>query len=474
LEKKMKKLYSGRNFAAFILVWTILVTPFASLAQTQVKAPKNKYKVQDDVKLGRDYSAQVEKEFPILRDADSTAYLESVGRRLVNSIPAEFQEPAFQYTFKIVNARDINAFALPGGPMYVNRGMIEAARTEGEMAGVMAHEISHVALRHSTAQATQQSNPLKQILGIGAILGGAIVLGQTGAAIGQTIYNGLLVYPYSREYETQADTLGAQILARAGYDPRDLANMFRTIEKESGGSGPEWLSTHPSPANRYENINRESDKLNVSRNPIKMTRGFERIQAKMRSLPRAKSMKEIDEENKRNGGGGSQNPTSGGRYETRVEAPSSRTRAYTPASWLQLSVPDNWRALSDQNGVSFAPEGAYGDQGITRGVFIGTYKARSRNLNEATDEYADELLRNNSYLGGNSGYTRTVISGRNALSRVFSGRSPITRTTEVTTIYTTILSDGQLLYVATVSPQNEATSYNYAFRNLIRSIRLND
>ena len=473
----MRRFYSGRNFAAIVLVWTILVTPLAAIAQTQVKAPKNKYKVQDDVKLGRDYSVQVEREFPILRDADSTAYLESVGRRLVGAIPAEFQQPAFQYSFKIVNARDINAFALPGGPMYVNRGMIEAARTEGEMAGVMAHEISHVALRHSTAQATQQSNPLKQILGVGAILGGAILGGETGAALGQTLYSGLFVYPYSREYETQADILGAQMLARAGYDPRDLANMFRTIEEQSGGSGPEWLSTHPAPANRYENINREADRLEVSRNPIKLTRGFERIQARMRSLPRAKSMKEIAEDNKRNGGGnnsGGGSSTSGGRYESRVEYPSARTRSYQPANWMQLSVPENWRAFSDQSGVSYAPEGAYGDQGITHGVFIGTYKARSRNLGEATEEYVSELLRNNSYLSGNSGYTRTVVSGRTAYARVFSGRSPITGTTEVTTIYTLTLSDGQLLYIATVAPQNQASNYNYAFRNLIRSIRLND
>ncbi len=470
----MKRFYAGRSFAAFVLAWTMLVTPLAIYGQTQVKAPRNKYKVQDDVKLGRDYSVQVEKEFPILRDVNSTAYLESVGRRLVNNIPAEFQQSAFQYSFKIVNARDINAFALPGGPMYVNRGMIEAANTEGEMAGVMAHEIAHVALRHSTAQATQQSNPLNQILGIGAILGGAILGGQTGAAIGQTIYSGLLVYPYSREYETQSDILGAQILARAGYDPRDLANMFRTIEKESGGgSGPEWLSTHPAPANRYETINREADQLDVSREPIKMTRGFERIQARLRSLPRAKSMKEIDEENKRNGGGG-QNQSSGGRYETRVAYPSSRTRAYTPASWLQLSVPDNWRALTEQGGISYAPEGAYGSQGITRGVFVGTYKAQSRNLGEATEEYVNELLKENTYLREGSGYTRTVISGRTAFARVFSGRSPITNTTEISTVYTTTLSDGQLLYVVTVTPRSGASNYNYAFRNLIRSIRLSD
>lgn len=471
----MKGIYSGKYFAAFVLAWTMLITPLAAIAQTRVVAPKNKYKVQDDVKLGRDYSAQVEREFPILNDYQSTEYLAGVGRRLVNAIPPEFQQSAFQYTFKIVNARDINAFALPGGPMYVNRGMIEAANTEGEMAGVMAHEIAHVALRHSTAQATQQSNPLKQILGIGAILGGYVLGGQTGAAIGQTIYSGLLVLPYSREYETQSDILGSQIMARAGYDPRDLANMFRTIEKESGGSGPEWLSSHPSPSNRYENINREASQLRVSSNPIKMTRGFERIQAKMRSLPRAKSMKEIDAENKRNGSGNQNpNPTSNGRYETRVEYPSSRTRSYSPSNWLQLNVPDNWQNFPNQNEVWFAPNGAYGDQGITRGALIGTYKSQSQNLGDATQEYVGSVLRSNNYLRQNGGYTRTTLSGRTAFATVLSGRSPITNENEIATVYTTTLSDGQMLYVITVTPQSEASNYNYAFRSMLRSIRLND
>ncbi len=473
----MKRLYLSRNFAALVLVFTMLAMPLAAIAQTQIKAPKNKYKVQDDVKAGRDYSVQVEKEFPILNDTESTRYLESVGRRLVNNIPTEFQQPAFQYYFKIVNARDINAFALPGGPMYVNRGMIEAAKTEGEMAGVMAHEISHVALRHATAQATQQSNPLNQILGIGAILGGAILGGQTGAAIGQTIYAGLLVYPYSREYETQADTLGAQILARGGYDPRDLANMFKTIEKESGGGGgPEWLSTHPAPANRYENINREAGLLRVSQNPIKMTRGFERIQAKMRSLPRAKSMKEIDEQNKKNGGGRTdgQNPTSSGKYESRVELPSSRTRAYSSGSWIQMNVPNNWQDFPAESEVWFAPAGAYGDQGITHGALIGLFKPQSRNLGEATEEYVSGILNGNDYLRQRSGYTRTTISGRTAFATVLSGRSPVTSKTEVATVYTTQLRDGQLFYIVTVSPEAEASSYNYAFRNVIRSIRLSE
>jgi Zn-dependent protease with chaperone function len=474
----MKRYYLSRNFAALVLVFSMLALPFAAIAQTQIKAPRNKYKVQDDVKAGREYSAQVEKEMPILNDIESTRYLESVGRRLVNSIPEEFQQPAFQYTFKIVNARDINAFALPGGPMYVNRGMIEAAKNEGEMAGVMAHEISHVALRHATAQATQQSNPLNQILGIGAILGGAILGGQTGAAIGQTIYAGLLVLPYSREYETQADTLGAQIMARAGYDPHDLANMFKTIEKESGGGGgPEWLSTHPAPANRYENINREASLLRVSENPIKMTKGFERIQAKLRAMPRARTMKEIDEQNKRNGGGGQtdgQSPTSGGRYETRVELPAVRTRSYSSGNWIQMTVPNNWKDFPNQSEVWFAPTGAYGDQGITRGALIGLYKPQSKNLGEATEEYVGGILKGNDYLSQRNGYTRTTISGRTAFSTVLSGRSPVTGKTEIATVYTTQLRDGQLFYIVTVSPEDEASNYRAAFRSTVLSIRLSE
>ncbi|MGI9054704.1 MAG: M48 family metallopeptidase, partial [Pyrinomonadaceae bacterium] len=260
----MKKNNFGKSFAAFVMVWTMLIFPIASFAQTRIEMPKNKYKVQDDVKIGREASQEVEKQFPILNDYQATQYVENVGERLVRAIPPQFQNSAFDYRFKVVNARDINAFALPGGPMYVKRGMIEAAKSEGEMAGVMAHEISHIALRHATAQQTKLNNPLNQILGIGAILGGAILGGQTGAAIGQTLAAGYFLR-YSRDYERQADTLGAQIMARAGYDPRDLANMFRTIEGQSGGNrAPEWLSSHPDPGSRYQSINREAQLLRIS------------------------------------------------------------------------------------------------------------------------------------------------------------------------------------------------------------------
>src|SRR5437763_11104059 len=229
-----KRVFAKRLLVSVIALaaWTM---PMGAVAQTKISAPKNKYKVQDDIRLGDETARQVDRQFPILDDAEATRYITRVGEKLVAAIPPEFQHPEFHYTFKIVDASDINAFALPGGPMYVNRGMIEAARNEGEMAGVMAHELSHVALRHGTAQATQQNSFGNQARNLALILGGAAVGGEGGAQLGALTAMAWMT-KFSREYETQADTLGAQIMARAGYDPRDLANMFRTIEQQSNGS----------------------------------------------------------------------------------------------------------------------------------------------------------------------------------------------------------------------------------------------
>ncbi|HEX8734496.1 MAG TPA: M48 family metalloprotease [Pyrinomonadaceae bacterium] len=460
----------SKYLAGLALVWTLLMLPAAGFGQTRISMPRNKYKVEDDVKLGRDAARQVEQQMPILNDAEATRYVQEVGRRLVNAIPPEFQQTQFQYTFQIVNARDINAFALPGGPMFVNRGMIEAAKNEGEMAGVMAHEISHVALRHATAQATKQSNPLNQIIGIGAVLGGAILGGQTGAVLGQNIYKGLLVNPYSREYETQADVLGAQIMARAGYDPRDLANMFQTIANQGGSRSPEWLSSHPDPGNRFNNINREASLLRVSPEPIKITQAFLSTKRRFQGMPRAQSMEEIARNPQNNRG----QTTVNGRYETRVATPASRYRTYSSGSQISVDVPENWRTVSEsETSVWFAPEGAYGNDGITHGAMIGVAQTSSANLAQATQEYVEGLLQNNNYLQQQDNYARTTIAGRSGLATVLSGRSPITNRNEVVTVYTTSLRSGYLFYVITVVPQNEAATYNYAFRNLLRTLRLN-
>src|SRR5688500_59909 len=285
---RTKRLMVRQRLVAWVSLVAIALMPLSAIAQTQIKYHSNKYSIQDDVTLGRRAAQEVEQQYPLMRDSQVESYVEEVGRRLVNAIPSQFQHSEFQYNFKVVNARDINAFALPGGPMYVNRGMIEAAKSEGEMAGVMAHEIAHVALRHGTAQATkgQKYGLLAGIAGIaGTILG--------GPGVGQLAQAPFAVYllKFSREYETEADILGAQIMSRAGYDPRDLAQMFRTLEQQ-GASGGGFLSSHPSPSNRYERINREAQMLRVNAG-VRDSRDFARIQERLRGHGNAPTMAEI-------------------------------------------------------------------------------------------------------------------------------------------------------------------------------------
>jgi beta-barrel assembly-enhancing protease len=448
--------------------WTALASLILSLAVfgqggSKIEIPKNKRKIDDDIKLGRQASAEVERTFPLINERNSEAYINEVGNRLVNAIPPQFQQPQFNCQFKIVNARDINAFALPGCFLYVNRGMIEAARNEGEMAGVMAHEISHAMLRHGTA-----SGPgiLTQIGAIGAVLGGAVVgapeLGQVAAAG--------LITPYSRKFESNADLLGAQIMARAGYDPRDLANMFQTIAQQNeGGRVPEWISTHPDPGNRYNTINREASLLQVSRNPIKITAGFQRTQNFMRGLPRAQTMAEIE---KRAQGQSGQSPTAGGRYERSVPYPSSSVRNYNNGG-LTVSIPNNWRDFPSQSEVLFAPEGAYGDQGITHGIMVGVRQGQGGALQQEMDSYVQGVMQDNNYLQARTNYSSATLNNRNGLSIVLSGRSPVTGRNEIVTVYASQTNNRSLFYVITVVPEDEANTYNYSFRNIVRSVRLN-
>src|SRR5687768_2253688 len=245
------------------LIFVLLLSAAAS-AQTAIPLRRNSFSTAQDVQLGRQAAAQARRQLPMLHDGPTNALVDRIGSRLVAAIPARYRHPGFRYSFDVVNRRDINAFALPGGPTFVYRGTIQAARTDDELAGVMAHELAHVVLRHGTLQAAKA-----QKFQLGAIAGqvlGAIVGGDKGRVIAQGSQIGLGTYflKYGREYEREADLLGAQIMARAGYNPRQMANMFRTIQQRGGGRGPEWLSSHPNPGNRYEAINREASMLRMA------------------------------------------------------------------------------------------------------------------------------------------------------------------------------------------------------------------
>jgi beta-barrel assembly-enhancing protease len=474
-----RPVYRGANkWLAWLMAIAIVLMPLAVFAQTQIVYHQNKYKPADDVKLGRQAAAEAERQFPLLRDAEVNAYVEKIGQRLVASIPSEFQHPEFRYYFKVLNARDINAFALPGGPMYVNRGMIEAARTEGEMAGVMAHELSHVALRHGTAQATK-AGKYQTGAAVAGILG--TIFGGPGLGQAAQAPFALTFLRYSRDYETEADILGARIMANAGYDPRDLANMFRTIEAQGGGGGG-FFSDHPSPANRYARINQEAQYLRVN-NPQTDNREFFAIKERLRGYPRAQTMAEIQQSGRRDPNQGNNYPN-GDRTDYpsvprgRVEYPSSRFRIYTPLGLVRLGVPDNWRELSAQGSVWYAPNGGYGSSNgqnvFTHGVNIGTAQTNNRNLQQATSEFLNGLQQGNGNLRSRSGYQRTYVASRNGLSISLSNTNEATGQPEVVNVVTTQLRNGELLYLITVAPESDYANYQVTFQNILRTVQLND
>jgi predicted Zn-dependent protease len=461
---------SPRRYALLALCVT-LAAPAA--AQTKITPDKNRYSPADDVKLGREAAAEVRKELPMLGDERVDGWVENIGQTLVDNIPPEFRHDEFRYTFDVVNQKEINAFALPGGPMFLNRGMIEAAKTEAEVAGVMAHEIAHVALRHGTAQATKGEK-----FQWGALAGqvvGAIVGGTAGGAIAQTTQFGLGAYflRYGRDYERQADLLGAQILARAGYDPRQMANMFRTIEAQGGGSGPEWLSSHPNPGNRFDAINREANMLAVRGRAD--TGQFASIKGRLGDMSPAPTAEQIAR-----GQAPRREPVNtAGRSVARVEAPSTRYRTDQPGNFLRLAVPDNWDMVArSDGGVTYAPDGGFvGDSGQTafsHGMQLGVTSGSSGNLQRDTQQLLNGFAQANPRLKQQTGFRRETIGGRAGLTTTLSNVSSLTGEAETVQVSTTRLRDGSLLFIIGVAPQREAQAYASAFQRVRQSVQLSD
>lgn len=453
-----------------IAALTALTLAGSATAQTKVTPPKNSYSPQQDVEVGQQAAREVRQQLPMLNDGRTEEYVEDIGDRLSAAIPAELRQPAFRYSFDVVNLRDINAFALPGGPMFLNRGMIQAARSEGEVAGVMAHELSHVVLRHGTAQASKG-----QKFQIGAVAGqilGAIVGGRTGSVIAQGSQIGLGTYflKYGREYERQADLLGAQIMARAGYDPRQMASMFQTIERQGGGRGPEWLSSHPNPGNRVQAINREAEMLRVERSQGSNGE-FQSVHARLNGMPAAPTTQEVA----RKQGQGRREPVGTGGRAIRVEPPSGQWRTYQPGEFMRLSVPANWEQSGGDSGtVTYAPEGGYDGGAFTHGVQVGVARGDGGNLQQQTDRLLQGFAQGNPNLRRQGGYARTTMGGRQGLTTTLSNVSSETGENEAVNVSTVQLRDGSVLFLIGVAPADDARTYFNTFGRVRQSVQLAD
>jgi len=231
------------------LMMALIITPIAALAQNY-KPGFNIFSPQQDYEIGRQSAAAVNRQLRTYTDAR----VSRIGKRLAAQAPGT----RYPYTFRVVDNNAINAFALPGGYVYVNRGALQAARNENEIAAVIAHEIAHVALRHGTNQASKAYLARTGLGLVGGLLGGRgnSGLGQMMGVVGGFGLNTLFL-KHSRTAEQQADSLGMQMLRRAGYDPRGMISFLQSIQRHSGGRSVEFLSSHPNPSNRIARLERE-------------------------------------------------------------------------------------------------------------------------------------------------------------------------------------------------------------------------
>ncbi len=478
-----------------ILSGVVLLLAAPTWSQTEVKPGFNIFSLEQDIEIGAESAVEVEHQLPLLDDPTAQRYIEEVGERLVKVV----QGPDFPYQFKVVNVSDVNAFALPGGFMYINRGLIEEATSEAELAGVMAHEIAHVALRHGTNQASKAY--LAQA-GLGA-LGIMFGTGSTREIVGAVGGFGLnaTFLKFSRDAEEQADVVGAQMLARAGYDPMAMADFFEKLREQSGKDPSkleQFFSSHPAPANRAQRIQEEIKLLEPVR-PSAPVGGFLSLRSQLLRYPKAPSMTELAERSDPDRG--RQGPV---RRERRpeiseIEPPSSRLELFEQRNrFFRIRYPSNWQPLdSNENvGVTLVPEGGIvegggGENHVVYGIVVNRFDPSDRffggrrtgdgpfsgrdQLERASNDLIQSLLQANDYLGLlRRSAQEEMIDGERALSIVLSGRSPVTGELESVTVVTRGLPDGKLIYLLFIAPERWYAELEQIMGSIVSSLSIND
>lgn len=424
----------------------------------------NLFTPEQDVEMGKQSVQQVVQQVPFIRDERILNYVRQLGGKLAARAPGY----NFPYQFNIIATKEINAFALPGGFVFINAGAIAAARNEGELAGVIAHEISHVALRHPTNQVSKAYIAQKGLKIIGSV--GGHEIGQVLEGLGGAGAN-LLFLKFGRTAESQADLEGARIMADAGYDPRDMASFFKLLESKGGQRTPEFLSDHPDPGNRVAAINEEIPSLHTSSNPTHDSQEFEQTKALLTSGANTLAASAGPERK------GTSDPTDT-KAGTRPEPPSSNMRDFQARdNSFALQYPENWDALiADDSNMIFAPKGAYGqiEEGlvVTHGLFIGSVPPQSNNLEAATNAFIQQQFSANPDFRVARAPQRINFGDRAGFATVVAGPSTVTGVTEIDVIYTTATRDGKLFYLITVVPEDEAQTYQATFERIASSLRL--
>ena len=487
-----------------LLVITQLV---AQLATPDFPDPGKPHSMSrdDQRQLGLQAAAQVYQQMPVLPDnSPETQYIRQLGEKLVATIPPEHSWP---FEFHVVAQKDINAFALPGGPMFVNIGTITAAGSEAELAGVMAHEISHVYMQHSAKQAdkAQTTGMLAGLAGavLGATVGGmAGQLGQMGIQMGA---QGLIL-KYSRSDESQADAVGAVILYKAGYNPQSLADFFKTLAAQGGQVPPQLLSDHPNPGNREQAIEKQIAnwppknyagdsaafrKTKAHAMTVKTYTG-EEIAAGAKSGQWAALNQKNGATFKPNGAtavnASASAPASPAPAAPAPNAPAVAAQSVLPSARMvpsdlgpiKLARPENWRvSMPKQQGdfVTIAPAAGVTQSGVGYGVLINGVGTNGQSM--SIDELTTELMQNLQRTQGLQPIGKpqpVTVAGAQGRAVALQSTSPFPASNgqpqkDRDWLVTVPHPSGQTIFFVFVAPESDFARLQPTFQSMLKSVQ---
>jgi beta-barrel assembly-enhancing protease len=467
-QRSTRSLAKRRDVYAVVLLLIVVVVASGQTADYRVKIDPNKgnrYSIEEEIQVGQQGSAEVDKTMPLLPlDHPVTKYIQKLGQQLTSFAPGY----KYPYKFRVVREKEINAFAMPGGPIYVNLGLIQAAN-ESELAGVMGHEVSHVAMRHSTRQASKQ---MKAQLPL-AILSGALGVGVGGwvaslAQMGISFTAGSVFMKYSRDSEKEADLVGSQIMYDAGYNPQGMVTFFNKLKAQGESSGPSMFASHPDPGNRAQTVATFIAKFPPKTYVAQDSAEFQQIK-EMALDSATMSAKEVE---------------SSVAKETAARLPASALAATGALVRYEHTVfsimrPPNWQVLPGPSSVTIAPSGGTVGTALAYGVMIsGMRLANDKvSLEDGSRQLLANIMQADPQMKVTHSARKVTVGGKTAIVVDLAGVSPIVDSSEkplaeTVRMYSLPGRKAELLYLACVSTQVDVETMQPIFDQMLASFRV--
>jgi len=441
--------------------------------QTEVKIQKTSLTRDQEVQLGKDAAASVEREMEVVQNPEVERWLNQIGQRLAKTPEAN----AYPYYFKLVNEPSINAFALPGGPMFVHTGLLQAADSEGEVAGVLAHEMSHVALRHGAAQLGKQQT-WGTLFGLAGAAVGAVASDSSGQCgvlcqlgeLGTGIGGSSVLMKFSRGYERDADLNGARMMASAGYDPMQLPKFFEKLESKLGSAAEPkglalWMSSHPATGSRVQYVSQDIQfypKRDYSAN----SGNFPRVKQIVAALPPPKPKPAFLILAKQGASARTNLPAGFKDYQANgfaIAYPASWKAGQGKSGGSLFLVPQGGTAQSQNSGIELLA-------GVMLDYYVPQAGAAAVKLDAATKEFIDSLAKGDKNLRAGQS-DRAQVGGQPALLTRITTRTSSQQEPEQIIYLYTVAREAGLWYLVQATPPSLQAELDPIFKQMIATVQ---